>query len=94
LPAFYVLERNFKSAKEFFMMIADLVDQDDFCRMLHSVGVPVESHWTPEQCALKALEWRRENNQKSIELDRIISELKQKEQLLLPEVKAALQILV
>ena len=24
------------------MMIADLVDQDDFYRLLHSVGVPVE----------------------------------------------------
>ena len=80
------------------MMIADLVDQEDFFRLLHSVGIPVESHWTPEQCAMMALEWRNDNNQNStevmVEFDRIMGELKQKEQLLLPEVKAALQMLV
>ncbi|WP_293267391.1 hypothetical protein [Neptunomonas sp.] len=80
------------------MMIADLVDQEDFYSLLHSVGIPVESHWTSEQCALVALNWRSANNQNStemaVEFDRIIGELKQKEQLLLPEVKAALQILV
>ncbi|BBB30302.1 hypothetical protein [Neptunomonas japonica] len=80
------------------MMIAELVDQDDFYQLLQSVGIPVESHWTPEQCAQVALKWRIDNNESNAdtvaELDRIIGELKQKELLLLPEVKAALQILV
>ena len=80
------------------MMIADLVDQDDFYQLLQSVGIPVEAHWTPEQCAQMALKWRCDNNQSNTEMvvkfDRIIDELKQKEPLLLPEVKVALQMLI
>ena len=79
------------------MMIAELVDQDDFYQLLQSAGIPLESHWTSEQCAVMALEWRRDdqcNAQMAAEFDRAIGELKHKEQLLLPEVKAALQILV
>lgn len=80
------------------MMIADLVDQDDFYQLLQSVGIPVEAHWTSEQCAQVALKWRCDNNQSNtemvVEFDRIIAELKHKEPLLLPEVKAALQMLI
>ncbi|SIS55911.1 hypothetical protein [Neptunomonas antarctica] len=94
------------------MMIADLVDQDDFYRLLQSVGIAVESHWTPGQCAQAALDWRcnykesyekssnksSDNNSANVdkanELDKIISELKQNEVLLLPEVKEALQMLL
>lgn len=77
------------------MMIADLVDQDDFCRLLQSVGIPVESGWTPQQCAQAAIDWRcaNDNADEAVELSRVIKELKKKESLLLPEVKAALSLL-
>ncbi len=78
------------------MMIADLVDQDDFCRLLQSIGIPVDSDWTSQQCAQAAMDWRcaNDNLDEATELILIINELKQKESLLLPEVKAALQILL
>jgi hypothetical protein len=98
---------------EVLMMIADLIDQDDFYRLLQSVGITVESHWTPKQCAQAAVDWRCNYNasykkssnkssdnhsngdvDKATELDRVISELKENESLLLPEVKEALQMLL
>lgn len=78
------------------MMIADLVDQDDFCSLLQAIGVPVESHWSADRCAQAALEWRaaKDSQEATTELDRIVSELKNKESLLLPEVKKALLMLL
>lgn len=78
------------------MMVADLVDEEDFCRLLQSVGIPVESDWTSQQCAQLAVDWRcvNDNDQAVAELSRVINELKQKEPLLLPEVKMALHLLL
>ena len=78
------------------MMIADLVDEEDFCRLLESIGIPIESHWTSQQCAQAAIDWRcvNDNTGAAAELCRVISELKQKESLLLPEVKVALHMLL
>lgn len=78
------------------MMIADLVDQDDFCRLLQSVGILVENHWTSQQCAQVAVDWRcaNHNTDAATELNQIVNELKQKESLLLPEVRAALHLLL
>ncbi|WP_372739683.1 hypothetical protein [Neptunomonas sp.] len=78
------------------MMIADLVDQEDFCSLLESIGISVKSDWTSEQCAQAAIDWRciNDNPDAAAKLNRIINELKQKESLLLPEVKAALNMLL
>ncbi|MFT6916983.1 MAG: hypothetical protein ACJAWL_003327 [Motiliproteus sp.] len=78
------------------MMIAELVDQDDFYNLLQAIGIPLESHWTPEHCAQAALAWRAANDNHAAEakLSRVVSELKNKEPLLLPEVKEALLLLL
>ncbi|MEH6580189.1 MAG: hypothetical protein V7731_24315 [Amphritea sp.] len=77
------------------MMIADLVDQDDFRDLLKGVGVPVENDWTPEQCSQAALTWQEAQGQQvNAELYRVMQELNQQQPLLLPEVKNALDMLI
>lgn len=76
------------------MMIADLIDQDDYRERLKAVGVPLDADWTPEQCSAAALSWfENQDAQACADLYRLIQELRQQHALLLPEVKAALNTL-
>ena len=77
------------------MMIADLVDQDDFRELLRGVGVPIENSWTPEQCSQAALTWQEaQGAELNTDLYRVMQALKQKQSLLLPEVKDALDTII
>ncbi len=77
------------------MMIADLIDQDDFFDFLKGSGVPLEDNWTPQQCSQAALAWLVDQND-VIRTQFAVSVVELKEQIpvMLPEVKDALMILV
>ncbi|GGK56418.1 hypothetical protein [Amphritea balenae] len=77
------------------MMIADLIDQDDFFDFLKGSGVPLEDSWTPQQCSQAALAWLVDQND-VIRTQFAVSVVELKEQIpvMLPEVKDALMILV
>ena len=74
------------------MMIADLVDQDDFRERLAGLGVPVSAGQAPKDCVREALRWRDAQNELvQQQLDTLFSELLKHADLVLPEVKNAIE---
>ena len=77
------------------MMIAELIDQDDFFDFLKGSGVPLQQDWTPQQCSQAALAWLVEQNEViRTQFAVSVSELQDKLPVMLPEVQDALAILI
>ncbi|WP_432474547.1 hypothetical protein [Amphritea sp. HPY] len=77
------------------MMITDLIDQDDFFEFLQGAGVQLDQGWTPEQCSQAALAWLVEQDETiKTQFAIAVAELKEKESIMLPEVRTALAILI
>ncbi|OMH39280.1 hypothetical protein [Motiliproteus sp. MSK22-1] len=73
------------------MMIADLVDQDDFRERLISIGVPLCADLSPGESVRAALAWReRQDESVRQQLDQLFQTLLENADLLLPEVKSAI----
>ena len=74
------------------MMIADLVDQEDFRERLQQLGVPVTRDLDPEACVATAMSWRESQDQAGQQqLDTLFQELLKHADLVLPEIKLAIE---
>ncbi len=73
------------------MMIADLVDQDDFRERLTELGVALAADLSPEQCVAEALQWHGLQPQPETRLAELFNALLKHADLLLPEVKQAVE---
>ena len=74
------------------MMIADLIDQDDFFQRLINIGVRLEPGWTSEQCSQAAIIWFSDADLVQKEhLRSLVKDLQQHQDLMLPEVREALK---
>ena len=74
------------------MMIADLVDQEDFCERLQQLGVPVSGDLDPEGCVAAAISWRESQDEAGQQqLDTLFQELLKHADLVLPEVMSAIR---
>ncbi|MBU2965305.1 hypothetical protein Q4508_16560 [Amphritea sp. 2_MG-2023] len=76
-------------------MNAILKDQNDFFAFLKGSGVPLKQTWTPQQCSQAALAWLVDQNDViRTQFAVTVTELKDNDQVMPPEIKEALSILV
>jgi len=77
------------------MMIADLIDQDDYFDFLKAAGVPLEQGWSPQQCSQAALAWLVDQDDViRTQFSVSVTELQEQIPVMLPEVQEALAILI
>lgn len=77
------------------MMIADLIDQDDYFDFLKAAGVPLEQGWSPKQCSQAALAWLVDQDDViRTQFSVSVTELQEQIPVMLPEVQEALAILI
>ncbi|WP_299200097.1 hypothetical protein [uncultured Amphritea sp.] len=76
-------------------MISVLKDQNDFFAFLQGSGVPLKHTWTPQQCSQAALAWLVDQNDViRTQFAVTVTELQDNAQVMQPEIKEALSILV
>ncbi|RTE65618.1 hypothetical protein EH243_11805 [Amphritea opalescens] len=76
-------------------MNAILKDQNDFFAFLKGSGVPLKQTWTPQQCSQAALAWLVDQNDViRTQFAVTVTELKDNDQVMPPEIQEALSILV
>lgn len=74
------------------MMIADLVDQDDLFDHLKALGLPLEQADSAEHCCQVAAQWLEGADEPTrAAVAQLVDELLAQQNLLLPEVKVALE---
>ncbi|MDH2431366.1 hypothetical protein WH50_09175 [Pokkaliibacter plantistimulans] len=71
------------------MMIADLIDQDDFRSLLKGLGIPVGTHSDVMSCCQQALEWQQRSGGSSLKA--LVKTLLDKRDSLHPEVCQAVE---
>ena len=73
-------------------MIADLIDQDDLYEHFKTLGLPLSSPESADQCCQVAAQWLGtvdEGTQEAVKV--LVEQLLQQEAILLPEIKTALE---
>ncbi|MFB9887421.1 hypothetical protein [Balneatrix alpica] len=70
------------------MMYAELIDQDDFRRLVRDLGVSVSEQDGPEACCRAALQWQQHSGCSSLRA--LLDALQSERHLLHPEVSQAL----
>jgi len=74
------------------MMIADLVDQDDLFDHLKALGLPLEQAESADHCCQAAAQWLASADDATrAAVAQLVGELLAQQNLLLPEVKVALE---
>ena len=77
------------------MMIADLIDQDDYYDYIQGAGVPLVAGCSPLACSQAALAWLPQQSEAvRAEFAQLLSALQPKIPLMLPEVQDALALLL
>ena len=71
------------------MMIAELIDGDDFRQRLTALGIHIPEGASPDTCARLARRCRAEGEVPG--LDELLRELEEKREVLLPSVRTALE---
>lgn len=72
-----------------------LKDQNDFLAFLRGSGIPLKQTWTPQQCSQAALAWLVDQNEViRTQFAVSVTELQDHNQVMQPEIKEALSILL
>ena len=74
------------------MMLADLIDQDDFRDRLTALGIALSEEQSPDECAALAAAWFKEADAAGQQaLLALVAELTAEKGVVLPEVSEAIQ---